>query len=77
VLIMRERNQVREFVRLNTQDTTLFSSPYFYLKPNDIVYVEPLKAKEYATQGDFLSRYSNVFFPIVTLLTFVLGLSIN
>lgn len=77
VLIMRERNQVREFVRLNTQDTSLFSSPYFYLKPNDIVYVEPLKAKEYATQGDFLSRYSPVFFPLVTLVTFLLGLSIR
>lgn len=77
VLIIRERNQVREFVRLNTQDASLFSSPYFYLKPNDIVYVEPLKAKEYATQGDFLSRYSNVFFTAVTLLTFVIGLSLN
>ncbi|MEZ5044610.1 MAG: polysaccharide biosynthesis/export family protein [Saprospiraceae bacterium] len=73
VLIIRERNEVREFIRLNTQDKALFKSPYFYLQPNDIVYVEPLKAKQYATQGDFISRYSNVFFPVVTLLTFLLG----
>lgn len=77
VLVMRERNSVREFVRVNTQDTTLFSSPYFYLQPNDIVYVEPLKAKEYATQGDFLNRYSNILFPVVTLATFVLGIAIS
>lgn len=77
VLVIRERNQVREFGRINTQDTSLFSSPYFYLRPNDVVYVEPLKAKEYATQGDFLSRYSPVFFPLVTLVTFLLGLSIK
>jgi polysaccharide biosynthesis/export protein len=77
VLIIRERNQVREFARINTQDTTLFTSPHFYLKPNDIVYVEPLKAKEYATQGDFWSRYSPTFFPIITLLTFALGLAVN
>ncbi len=77
VMIMRERNQKREFVRLNTQDTSLFHSPYFYLSPNDIVYVEPLKAKQYATQGDFLSRYSSILFPLVTLATFVLGLSIK
>lgn len=77
VLIMRERNQKREFGRVNTQDTTLFKSPYFYLSPNDVVYVEPLKAKQYATQGDFLSRYSPIFFPLVTLATFVLGLSIK
>ncbi len=77
VLIMRERNQKREFVRLNTQDTTLFKSPYFYLSPNDVVYVEPLKAKQYATEGDFLSRYSNIFLPLVSLATFVLGISLK
>ncbi len=77
VLIIRERNKVREINRINTQDPTLFQSPYFYLKPNDLVYVEPLKAKQYATQGDFLQRYSNVFFPVVTLITFLAGLSIK
>lgn len=74
VLVIRERNQVREFGRINTQDTSLFSSPYFYLRPNDVVYVEPLKAKEYATQGDFLNRYSNILLPFVTLATFVVGI---
>lgn len=73
VLIIRERNEVREFIRLNTQDKALFTSPYFYLQPNDIVYVAPLKAKKYATQGDFISRYSGILFPLVTLVTFFLG----
>ncbi|MBK7872918.1 MAG: polysaccharide biosynthesis/export family protein [Saprospiraceae bacterium] len=77
VTIIRERNQVREFVQLNTQDTSLFHSPYFYLRPNDIVYVEPLKAKQYATQGDFLQRYSNIIYPLVTLVTFIVGISIK
>jgi polysaccharide export outer membrane protein len=76
VLVMRERNQIREFARVNTQDTSLFSSPYFYLQPNDVVYVEPLEAKKYATQGDFLNRYSGVLFPAVTLITFFLGVAI-
>ncbi len=76
VLVMRDRNQVREFARVNTQDTTLFKSPYFYLKPNDVVYVEPLKAKEYAIQGDFLNRYSPIILPLVTVVTFVVGLAV-
>ena len=74
VLVIRERNQVREFARINTQSDSLFASPYFYLRPNDVVYVEPLKAKQYATQGDFLSRYSQAFVPVISLLTFVLGI---
>ncbi len=77
VLVMRERNQKREFGHVNMQDSTLFKSPYFYLSPNDIVYVEPLKAKQYATQGDFLSRYSPVFLPVVSLATFVLSIVIS
>lgn len=73
ILIIRERNEVREFVRINAQDKSLFQSPYFYLQPNDLVYVSPLKAKQYATQGDFISRYSSILFPLVTLVTFFLG----
>lgn len=77
VLVIRERNEVREFARVNIQDPRLFASPYFYLSPNDIVYVEPLKAKQYATQGDFFQRYAALLFPIVTLFTFFLGMSVN
>ncbi len=69
VLIIRQRNDRQEFVRINTQDKTLFESPYFYLKPNDIIYVEPLKAKQYATQGDALSRYNFILVPFVSLAT--------
>lgn len=72
VLIIRERNGIREFARVNVQDKTLFLSPYFYLSPNDIVYVEPLKAKQYATQGDFFERYAVVLVSVVSLATFLL-----
>lgn len=76
VLVIRERNQVREFSRINTQSDSLFASPYFYLRPNDVVYVEPLKAKQYAIQGDFLNRYSPVILPLVTLATFFIGIAV-
>ncbi len=73
LLIIRERNEKRELARLDLQDKNLFMSPFFYLSPNDIIYVEPLKAKQYATQGDFFQRYSSVFLPVVSLLTFFAG----
>ncbi len=73
VLVIRQRSNIREFGRVDTRDTALFRSPYFYLSPNDIVYIEPLKAKQYATQGDFVQRYSAIFFPLVSLVTFFLG----
>ncbi|GAA4457271.1 polysaccharide biosynthesis/export family protein [Nibrella saemangeumensis] len=41
VLIIRETNGKREFARVNMNRRDLFQSPYYYLHPNDVVYVEP------------------------------------
>ncbi|MBR6247624.1 MAG: polysaccharide biosynthesis/export family protein [Muribaculaceae bacterium] len=41
VLVMREENGATTYHRMNLLDTQLFSSPYFYLRQNDVVYVEP------------------------------------
>lgn len=45
VLLVRDLDGQKELVRLNLNDSKLFSSPYFYLKQNDVLYVEPGKAK--------------------------------
>lgn len=45
VLIVREVNGVRQFARLNLLSKDLFKSPYYYLKTNDVIYVEPVRAK--------------------------------
>ncbi|MEP6926985.1 MAG: polysaccharide biosynthesis/export family protein [Ginsengibacter sp.] len=45
VLVIREKDDAKEFKRLNLTDNSIFFSPFFYLQPNDIVYVEPKKIK--------------------------------
>ena len=45
VLVIREKGNSKEFKRLNLTDESIFYSPYFYLQPNDIVYVQPVKKK--------------------------------
>lgn len=45
VLVIRENHGEREMVRLNLNDRNVLNSPYFNLKQNDVVYVEPVKAK--------------------------------
>ena len=45
VLVVREVNGERNFARVNLLSKDLFNSPYYYLKTNDVVYVEPVKAK--------------------------------
>lgn len=45
VLIVREVDGKKVFGRVNLNSKSLFSSPFYYLKQNDVVYVEPTKAK--------------------------------
>ncbi|GAB3930496.1 polysaccharide biosynthesis/export family protein [Larkinella terrae] len=45
VLVIRETNGKREFGRINMNQRDLFKSPFYYLHPNDVVYVEPGKSR--------------------------------
>ncbi|SFF08059.1 polysaccharide biosynthesis/export family protein [Spirosoma endophyticum] len=45
VLIIREENGQRTFNHVDLTKRDVFQSPYYYLHPNDVVYVEPGKAR--------------------------------
>lgn len=50
VLLIREENGQKIIRRINLNTEQIFTSPYYYLKTNDVVYVEPNKSKV-ATSG--------------------------
>jgi polysaccharide biosynthesis/export protein len=45
VLLIREEEGNKKLVRIDLTTNELFTSPYYYLKSNDIIYVEPNKTK--------------------------------
>ncbi len=45
VLLIREQDGQRRFVKIDLRSKELFESEYYYLHSNDIVYVEPGKGK--------------------------------
>jgi polysaccharide biosynthesis/export protein len=45
VMIIREKDGVREIGDLNLKDTQFFASPYYFLQQNDVIYIEPTKGK--------------------------------
>jgi polysaccharide export outer membrane protein len=45
VLLIREVNGQRNFTRIDLTKRDLFRSPYYYLHPNDVIYVEPGRAR--------------------------------
>jgi polysaccharide export outer membrane protein len=63
VKIIRQSDNGSEIITVDMGKADILSSPYYYLKPNDIVYVEPLKIKQW---GFTTFPYSTVF-SIVTL----------
>lgn len=56
VLIIRETEGKREYARLNLNSKDVFQSPYYYLKQNDVIYVEPGRVKK-QENNDFLRFY--------------------
>jgi polysaccharide export outer membrane protein len=66
VLLIREENSKKVIRRLNLNSETLLSSPYYYLKTNDILYVEPNNAKIAST-----NRTQQLLPIILSALSFV------
>jgi polysaccharide export outer membrane protein len=45
LMIIREENGVRQHARIDMTSRDIFNSPFYYLHKNDVIYVEPVKAK--------------------------------
>lgn len=73
VLVVREVNGVRSFARVNLLSKSLFKSPYYYLKTNDVVYVEPVKAKFISRTG--VPQYLTIVAVGLSLLITIVNLS--
>jgi len=74
VLLIRENGEIRTTIRLNLNEKNFLSSPYYYLQPNDILYVEPDEAKASLTnlkKRDFQFGLS-IAISIVSIITLLL-----
>ena len=73
ILVIREIDGKREFGRVNLLSKDIFKSPYYYLKTNDVVYVEPVRAKFFARSG--VPQYISIAAAGITLLLTLLNIS--
>jgi len=72
ILIIRETNTGKQFKRINLEDHSIFTSEWYYLQPDDIVYVEPsdkrVKEEDRAKRQQTLSVVvTSVSFAILIL----------
>ena len=71
VKIIRQTDNGSEIVTVDMGSADILSSPYYYLKPNDIIYVEPLKIKQW---GFTTFPYSTVLSIVSLAVTLYLAL---
>lgn len=72
VLLIRETDGHKEFIRFDLNSALVFESPYFYLKQNDLIYVEPGKGKAASADAprlQFASVIASFLSIAVVLLT--------
>lgn len=68
VILIRETDNGSKTTRLNLNDADILESEYFYLQPNDIIYVPPMKGRNFAF-SEF--PYALVFSTISTTLLLI------
>ncbi|WP_299101244.1 polysaccharide biosynthesis/export family protein [uncultured Winogradskyella sp.] len=68
VLIIRQYPQGQKIHHLDLTDLKVMQSPYYYIQPNDIIYVKPLRQKSIGTGETAVSSIATIA-SILSLLT--------
>jgi polysaccharide export outer membrane protein len=69
VMIIRQYPQGQQIHHLDLTDVAVMESPYYYIQPNDMIYVKPLKQKSLGTGSTGFQTVTS----IATLFTLVLS----
>ncbi|GAA4244695.1 MULTISPECIES: polysaccharide biosynthesis/export family protein [Winogradskyella] len=72
VLIIRQYPQGQKIHSLDLTDINVMKSPYYYIQPNDIIYVKPLKQKSMGTGETAVSSLTTIASIVSILATSVL-----
>jgi len=70
VLLVREINGNRQYINIDLTSADLFKSPYYYLKNNDVIYVQPDKTK--TNSGDRNYRTASLVLAVLSVVTTVI-----
>ena len=76
VAIVRQYPHGTEIHEIDLTDVKSMQSPYFFIKPNDYIYIKPLKQKSWGTGTTGVQTIATVV-SALTLITTVILLSKN
>jgi polysaccharide export outer membrane protein len=70
VLLIREENGEKITRHINLNSSDFFDSPYYYLRPNDVIYVQPNATK--AATASRSTQYLPIIFSALSVIAIVL-----
>lgn len=73
-LIREEMDGTKKIIPINLNDANLIYSPYYYLRQNDVIYVEPNKAK---AQNSEIGSMTSMFFSATSIMISIANLLFN
>lgn len=71
VMLIRESHGEKQFARLNLNSAELFNSPFFYLKQNDVLYVEPNQGKAASLNTARTQTFAIIGTALTVLITLI------
>lgn len=77
ILVIRENGGKKEIHRMDITDPAIFESPCFYLKQNDVVYVEPIKNKQRARTSSDRQFTMSVLTSIISSVSIITSMVIT
>jgi len=72
IVLVREVDGKRTYIPINLNRKETFTSPYFYLKPNDLIYVQPGKLK--LENADTGYQKASILISSLTLVAIVVSI---
>ena len=75
VLVSREVDGKMEFARLNLNDESIFASPYYHIRQNDVIYVEPNNARAISSQN--IPLYLSMITTLGSMATVIVSVYTN
>ncbi|GAA0881277.1 polysaccharide biosynthesis/export family protein [Algoriphagus jejuensis] len=76
ILLIRQYPEGTKLHRLNLNDRNLIGSPFYFIQPNDQIYVEPMKVREVGA-GENAAQSLLLFTSILTTALLVVNLFAN
>jgi len=73
ILIIREEDHKRTYMTIDLTSKKWFDSPYYYIKPNDVIYVNPSGPK--VTSAGYIPSFGNLLAVVSIAITTLLLLT--